>query len=63
MKLTIEIDGKEPESLETNQYFILTDKGCSYSGAYEWLIGTLYFKLQEITKKFNKENNANTPTV
>jgi hypothetical protein len=52
MKLTIEIEGKEPEVIETTQYFILTDNGCSYSGAYEWLIGQVYFKLQEIKKKY-----------
>jgi len=51
VKITIEIEGKESQVIETAQYFLLSDKGCSYSGAYEWLKGMLFSKLEEIKTK------------
>jgi len=63
MKIILDIDGKT-ESIETTQYFLLSDKGCSYSGAFEWLIGQIYFRLQEIKKKYNKEDRSgDTPRI
>ena len=55
-RFTIEIDGKK-EVIETEQYFFVSEKGCSYSGAFEWLIGQVYFRLKEIEKKFANEKD------
>jgi hypothetical protein len=62
LKITIEVEGKEPEIVETEQFFVLTDKGCSYSGSFEFLLGKLYYRLKEIEKQ-HADSTRNKDTV
>jgi hypothetical protein len=62
LKITIEQKGKETEVIETEQFFVLTDKGSSCSGSYEFLIGKLYYRLKEIEKEY-ADSTRNKDTV
>lgn len=62
MKLTIEIDGLATQVIEAEQYILISDKGSSHSGAFEWLLSELTIKTHQIVDQL-KEKNVNTPTV
>lgn len=60
MKITIEEEGKDNVVIETNQFFLLSDKGASWNGVETHLMAMLeYYKdfiKQEYFKKINGDN-------
>lgn len=54
MKITIEQDGKQPEVIETNEFFLYTDKGASWKGVetnISKMLGIYIELLDNVVKK------------
>ena len=58
MKITLEIEGKDPIVIETVQYAIIHDRNCVYSGAYSWVISEMEIWKNEVLTKLQEEKRA-----